>query len=90
MAVPDWQVTATSIYCDAVDDDVTIMVYKDWSTKCTGDKKYGENIKREVAKELKRRGKRLGRKLKCEGPECSRVIEYKDKLFAEEEAKVKS
>ena len=90
MAVPDWQVTATSIYCDAVDDDVTIMVYKDWSTKCTGDKKYGENIKREVAKELKRRGKRLRRKLKCEGPECSRVIEYKDKLFAEEEAKVKS
>ena len=89
MPVPDWQVTATSINCDAVDDDVTIMVYKDWSTKCTGYKKYGENIKREAAKELKRRGRRLGRKLKCEGPECPRVIGYKDKLFAEE-AKVKS
>jgi hypothetical protein len=88
--MPDWQVTATSIYCDAVDDDVTIMVYKDWSTRCTGYKKYGENIKGEAAKELKRRGKRLGRKLKCEGPKCSRVIEYKDRLFAEEQAKVKS
>jgi hypothetical protein len=34
--VGDWQLTATAIYCDAVDDDVTIIVYKDWSTKCTG------------------------------------------------------
>jgi hypothetical protein len=31
--VGDWQITATTIYCDAVDDDVTIIVYKDWSTK---------------------------------------------------------
>jgi len=89
MAVPDWQVTATSIYCDAVDDDVTIMVYKDWSIKCTGYKKYGENIKGGATKGLKRR-KWLGRKLKCEGLECSRVIGYKEKLFAEEEAKAKS
>jgi hypothetical protein len=88
--MPDWQVTATSIYCDAVDDDVTIMVYKDWSTKCTGYKKYGENIKGEAAKELKRRGKRLGRKLKCEGPEDYRVTNYRDQLKAEEEAKAKS
>ena len=32
----DWQVTATTIYCDAVDDDVTLLVYKDGSAKCTG------------------------------------------------------
>ena len=90
MAVPDWQVTATSINCDAVADDVTIMVYKDWSTRCTGYQKYGEKSQREAAKELKRRGKQLKRKLKCEGPECSRVIDYRDRLFAEEEAKVES
>ncbi|MCJ7791782.1 MAG: hypothetical protein MUP49_05195 [Dehalococcoidia bacterium] len=41
----DWQVTATTIYCDAVDDDVTILVYKDWSTKCTGYKKYVESLR---------------------------------------------
>ncbi len=29
-----WQITATTIHCDLVDDFVTIMVYKDWSTKC--------------------------------------------------------
>ena len=90
MGVPDWQVTATSINCEAVDADITLMVYKDRSVKCTGYKKYGESLTREVAKELKKKGKKLGRELKCEGPECSRLIGYRDKLFAEEEAKAKS
>ena len=85
----DWQVTATTIYCDAVDDDVTLLVYKDWSAKCVGYKKYGEASK-EIAKMLKRKGKELGRELKCEGLECSRVIGYRDKLRAEEETRVKS
>jgi len=89
MAVPDWQVTATSIYCDAVDDDVTLLVYKDWSTSCTGYKRYVENIRKEVTKELKTRGKRLGRELKCEGLGCSRLVGYKDKLFANEEARAR-
>jgi hypothetical protein len=80
----DWQVTATTIYCDAVDDDVTIMVYADRSTRCVGYKKYAESITKETAKELKRRAKKLGRKLRCEGPECSRTIAYRDKVFAEE------
>ena len=90
MVVPHWQVTATTIYCDAVDGDVTLMVYKDRSAKCTGYQKYGENIRKEVAKELGNKGRRLGRELKCEGPECSRLIGYRDKLFAEEEAKARS
>lgn len=87
----NWRVTATTIYCDAVDAEVTLMVYKDRSARCTTyNRKYGENIKKEVAKELKKKGKILGRELRCEGQECSRVTEYRDKLFAEEEAKVKS
>jgi hypothetical protein len=36
----NWQVTATTVFCDAVDDEVTIIVYKDWSVKCTGHEKY--------------------------------------------------
>ena len=77
----NWQLTAITIYCDAVDDEVTIMVYKDGSAKCTGYRKYGESSKEILAK---RKGKQLKRQLKCEGPECYRVIQYKDKLFAEE------
>ncbi|MFC1964463.1 hypothetical protein ACFLWG_00430 [Chloroflexota bacterium] len=79
----NWQVTATTIYCDAVDDEVTLMVFKDGVTKCTGYKKYHEPGK-EISKLFKRKGARLDRKLECEGPECSRVIQYRDKLFAED------
>ena len=86
----DWQVTATTIYCDAVDDDVTILVYKDGSAKCTGYAKYIESVTKETANKLKQKGKKLGRELKCEGPLDHRVTDYRDKLFAEEEAKAKS
>jgi len=78
----NWQVTATTIYCDAVDDDVTIMVYKDGSTICTAyDKFYKPS--NEIRKLLEKKGKRLGRRLECEGNECHLVIQYKDKLFAD-------
>ena len=82
----DWKVTATTIYCDAVEDDVTIMVYKDWSTTCTGYKKYGESLSQETAKMLKRKAKRLGRNLRCEGPLDHRVTDYRDMLIAQEKA----
>jgi len=82
--VTDWQVTATTIYCDAVNDEVTILVYKDWSIKCTGCKKYVESLDKERAKMLGKKAKRLSRNLKCEGPQDYRVTSYRDKLAAEE------
>jgi hypothetical protein len=82
----DWQVTATTIYCDAVDDEVTVLVYKDWSTRCTGYAKYREPDKT-VATQLRKKGKRLGRKLACQGLECPRVTQYKEKLAREESEK---
>ena len=80
----DWQVTATTIYCDAVDDDVTLMVDKDWNIQCTGFKKYSTNLDKATAKALKQKSKRLGRNLKCEGPLDSRVTDFRDKLKAQE------
>ena len=59
----DWKVTATTIYCDAVDANVTIMVYKDQSTKCVGYRKFGEGLTKDRAKILEKKGRRLGRKL---------------------------
>lgn len=82
----DWQVTATTIYCDAVDDDVTIMVYKDRSTTCTGYKKYGESPNKETAKMLKKKAKRLGMNLRCEGPLDYRVTDYRDILMTQDKA----
>lgn len=89
MVTPDWQITATTIYCDAVDDDVTILVYKDWSTRCTGYGKYIESPTKEALRGQEKRSKKLGRKLKCEGPEDHRVTNYRDELRAEEGAKTK-
>ena len=79
----NWQVTATTIYCDAVDDEVTLMVYKDGSSKCTGYNKYYQPA-REVSKLLGRKSKQLRRKLECERLECYRVTQYRNKLFTEQ------
>ncbi len=79
----DWQITATTIHCDAVDEEVTLMVHKDWSTKCTGYRKYGEPSK-EMLNLLKEKSKQLKRQLGCTGLECPRVTEYKEKLSTEE------
>ena len=83
----DWKITATTIYCEAVDDEVTVMVYKDWSARCTGYRKYGRPDGG-TAKLLAKKGQRLKRQLSCEGPECHRVNQYREKLFAEERGKV--
>ncbi len=77
----NWRITATTIYCDAVDDEATMLVYKDGSAKCTGHRKYSQP-ERETAKIVKIKSKQLGRRLGCEGPECYRVIQYRDRLFA--------
>jgi hypothetical protein len=82
----DWQVTSTTIYCDAVDDNVTLMVYKDWTTKCVGYQRYHEPGK-ETRKLMEKKGRELKRKLECKGPECRRVIQYRDRLVAEEAKK---
>jgi len=78
----DWQVTATTIYCDAVADEVTIVVYKDWSVKCTGYEKYAGS-RRAPAKPAKENAspKRLAG---CEGLGCQCVTWYKEKLLTEE------
>ena len=78
----NWQVTATTIYCEAVNDEVTIMVYKDGSVKCSGYKKYGESGREtgNLAKKKQTKGR-----LECEGPQCYRGRQYRDRLFAEEE-----
>jgi len=83
----DWKVTATTIYCDAVDANVTIMVYKDRSAKCAGYGKFGEGFTKDRPNILKKKRRRLDRKLRCEGPECSRVIMFRDEVFAKENAK---
>ncbi|MFA5317383.1 MAG: hypothetical protein WC369_08185 [Dehalococcoidales bacterium] len=81
-----WQVTAITIDCDGVADEVTIMVNGDWTTSCTGYHRYGQSS-RESRKLLGERSKKLKRPLECQGPDCRRVLEYHDKLVREEAAR---
>ncbi len=84
IAPAGWQVTATTIECDMVNDYVTIMVNKDWSCKCTwwsrNKKVAEEDPKHKFSKEIKAKISR------CQGPDCKHVIGYRDKLIAEETA----
>jgi hypothetical protein len=71
----NWQITAATLRCDLVHDEVTVLVYKDWSVKCTGHQKYAST------KSKKRTGNPV-----CEGPDCRMAQDYLKKL-KEEEAK---
>jgi len=81
----DWQITATTILCDAVADEVTILVYSDWSVKCTGLEKYTRS--RDASLELVKRSLQLRKSLDCKGIDCPYVTGYKQKLMAEEDHK---
>jgi len=80
----DWQVTAKGIYCEAVEDDVVIIVFADHSVRCTGYSKYGPEAKPEALAILKKKSRVLKRKLSCEGPQDYRVIDYKDSVFGQD------
>lgn len=78
----DWKITAKTIFCDAVDDEVTVLVYRDASARCTGCKKYNEpnQITQSVIREKSRR---LKRPIKCEGEGCPRMTRYITSITAE-------
>jgi (2Fe-2S) ferredoxin len=79
----NWQVTAATIYCEAIDGEATVLVYKDGSVKCVSYQKYAEPDAEVVKSQLKK-DRRFNRQLACQGPECHRLIQYRDRLFAEE------
>ena len=43
----DWEVTATTIFCESVNDEVTIIVSGDGAAKCSGRQKYEKPGKEE-------------------------------------------
>jgi hypothetical protein len=77
-----WQVTATTISCDLVDDFVTIMVDKDWSVKCAWYNKYKAKALEDKTHKF---DKEIRQKIeKCQGPTCYYMTDYRDKLIKEE------
>lgn len=77
-----WQITATTIRCDLVDDFVTVMVNKDWSARCAW---YGRHKQKALEGKKQKFDKDMKLKIeKCAGPECAYVTDYRDKLIKEE------
>jgi hypothetical protein len=76
----DWEITATTIFCEAVDDEVTVMVSQDGTVKCSGHQKYGQPDK-ETARAMKKKSQQLSKQLACEGAGCSRVTQQRDELL---------
>ena len=77
----DWLLTATTIYCDAVEDEVTFIAGKDGTIKCTGYNVYSSPSKKNI-KMIKQKRKRLKKSIRCEGLDCHRIKEYENKLFS--------
>jgi hypothetical protein len=80
--MPDWEVTATTIYCENVDDEVTLIVTGDGTARCSGRRKY-ENPKSDVKRALQSKSRSAGKHLQCSGDACPSVKQYHDKMMAE-------
>ncbi len=65
-----WQITATTILCNVTQGEVTIMVHKDGTLKCTGEKVATPQPKTETTP--------------CAAATCPQVQAYRDKLLNEE------
>jgi hypothetical protein len=78
----DWEVTATTIFCEAVDDEVTLIVSGNGAAKCSGRQKY-ENPQKETKKTLAGKSKAAGTQLSCKGESCATVKQYRDKMLGE-------
>ncbi|RLC94220.1 MAG: hypothetical protein DRI39_03540 [Chloroflexi bacterium] len=65
----DWQVTATTIKCQFVDDFATIMVYPDRTAKCAFVNRHSKT---------KQGQKRLAA---CKWPNCQLVDEFRERAL---------
>jgi len=73
MEKPDWEITATTVYCEAVGDEVTLMVRADGACKCTGSQKYAAIVKKTRSKNKKNRA--------CNEVDCPTLNQYRDRLL---------
>ena len=77
-----WEITATGLRCDYIDDFITVRVNQDWLAECAWYLRY----KKKTSKENKQKfGKTIMQKIeKCVGPDCPIIAKYRDKLIEEE------
>jgi hypothetical protein len=75
----DWELTATTIYCQSVGDEVTLLVSADGTCRCTGRQKYARPDNKTAAPpKLTGPG--------CPPAECEIILRYRQELLGEEGA----
>ena len=77
----DWKITAATINCPAVADEVTVIVKNDWSVSCSGFDKL--KTSRRAQLQMVERSLDLKCTLDCKGMQCRQITDYLDKLRAE-------
>jgi hypothetical protein len=82
--VAGWKITTTTIYCRGVGEMVTHVVYRDWSAKCSGQRRYGAGSSEKRGGLLKGAQKKGAKGVECEGPNCPEVKAFVDQLMTEE------
>jgi hypothetical protein len=83
---PEWEITATTVYCDAVDDEVTLIIYADGTSRCTGRDKYIKPDK-ETSRTMKKKSRLQGRLLACLDNDCNIVKDYRENILGSENKK---
>jgi hypothetical protein len=79
-----WHSCVSTVKCDMINEHVSIMVKNDWTSTCTWYRQYKDMVsgdKRRVKPDRNVR-KKMGL---CQGPLCSYVTGYRDKLIREEQ-----
>jgi hypothetical protein len=71
MPKTDWEITATTIYCDDVDDEVTLIVHADGTCRCTGSVTFVKSNKKNRKRKLPG----------CSRDDCPRLKQYRDSLI---------
>jgi len=74
----DWELTATTIYCESVGDEVTLLVSDDGACRCTGRRKYAG-----PDEATSRKGRKPGRPV-CAPAECAIMVRYREKVLGED------
>lgn len=75
-----WEITEKTVLCKEVASVVTVIVHGDGQSRCTGHKKFVINLNKHHNKLLKKLSKECGRELKCAGPSCDLVANYREEL----------
>lgn len=76
----NWKLTATTIFCDTIESEVTILVYKDGNVSCTGFDALSNSA------DTKSEDRKQKIKSPCDTVLCPSVTAYRNKLFAEEQS----